>query len=309
MAALHAYATPITGPDVHHLGGRNFKEQGVFDRIYADTLKSVVTVVETLAERTFRDAVSGAEKHLKTMMTMKTIKTIKLSFRTSSRLSRTMSKGTSSRIPGGARDPQMTGTRLEQVRVRGDGGQAVVQGRPVAVHHGHRSRIRRGSRRMARSRNVERGAGGETASRPRAERPAGAAAALVDVGGQGDDPGRSHGRELSAYLRGVHQAPKVVVVTTGGVHLAERIAVAFADPDREVVQQRALLQQRALGTQDCNLHRLPLLPGLGGLSEDVAGVLRDHRGDGPRQVRVGSTTRALSSSRCSRAAGLVKRRG
>jgi hypothetical protein len=25
MAALHAYATPITGPDVHHLGGRNSK--------------------------------------------------------------------------------------------------------------------------------------------------------------------------------------------------------------------------------------------------------------------------------------------
>jgi len=23
MAALHAYATPITGPDVHHHGGRN----------------------------------------------------------------------------------------------------------------------------------------------------------------------------------------------------------------------------------------------------------------------------------------------
>ena len=23
MAALHVYATPITGPDVHHLGGRN----------------------------------------------------------------------------------------------------------------------------------------------------------------------------------------------------------------------------------------------------------------------------------------------
>ena len=41
------------------------KEQGVFDRIYADTVKSVVTVVETFAERTFRDAVSGAEKHLK----------------------------------------------------------------------------------------------------------------------------------------------------------------------------------------------------------------------------------------------------
>jgi len=25
MAALHPYATPIKGPDVHHLGGRNFR--------------------------------------------------------------------------------------------------------------------------------------------------------------------------------------------------------------------------------------------------------------------------------------------
>lgn len=42
MAALHVYATPITGPDVHHLGGLNFIMCDVA-RLMADSRAAVVS--------------------------------------------------------------------------------------------------------------------------------------------------------------------------------------------------------------------------------------------------------------------------
>lgn len=42
-----------------------FREQGVFDRIYVDTIENLVSIVESLASTTFRAKVLGGEDHLK----------------------------------------------------------------------------------------------------------------------------------------------------------------------------------------------------------------------------------------------------